>query len=152
MYNQTKSPTSISDLMNASVALIELPPFSPDTEFVARVRRPSLMTMVSQGKIPNALLKAAESLFMGKSKKDSESIDIKSTYEVMDLICEAALVEPSYQELKEAGIDMTDAQRIFLFNYSQGGIESLYKFRPKHKNPRDHRNGEQVQGEAVKTD
>ena len=51
--------------------------------------------------------------------------------EVLDIIAEASFVEPTYAELKEAGVQLTDEQLIFVFNYSQAGVSYLESFRKK---------------------
>ena len=38
-------------------------------------------------------------------------------------------VEPSWSELKNAGIELTDEQYMFIFNYTQEGVKALEPFR-----------------------
>lgn len=123
--------TSIEQLKNASEALVELPPFAEGTEFVAKLRRPSLMNMVKTGKIPNQLLTYANSLFVkgGVNAQDLEALS--GIMDIMEIMCEACFVEPTYQEIKDAGIELTDEQMMFIFNYSQNGVRALSKFRTK---------------------
>ena len=51
----------------------------------------------------------------------------------MDKLCEATFVEPSYNEMKEAGIKLTDEQLIFIFDYSQNGVKALDSFREEQR-------------------
>ena len=53
---------------------------------------------------------------------------------VMETILEAAFVEPTYQEIKDAGVQLSDDQMIFVFNYTQQGVRALDQFRPNGKN------------------
>lgn len=124
--------TSIEELRNqASGSLVELPPFAEGTQFVARLRRPSMLSLVRAKKIPNQLLTSANKLFMtgpsGFSSADERMMD--DIFAVMDVICDAAMVEPTYSELREAGIELTDEQLMFIFGYTQNGVKQLDSFR-----------------------
>ena len=57
--------TSIEELKQYSNGtVVELPCFAEGQPFVARLKRPSLLGMVKQGKIPNTLLVRANELFV----------------------------------------------------------------------------------------
>lgn len=133
--NKTMSVTSIKDLaVSANGSLVELPPFSSDVKFVARLRRPSMLQLVKRGKIPNVLLNEASKMFAsGPSSlvgaKDVSGKGFDDLFSLMEVICEAAFVEPTYAELKEAGIELTDDQLMFLFSYTQNGVNALKSFR-----------------------
>ena len=110
--------------------VIELPPFGEDLPFVAKLRRPSLLALARQGKIPNDLLNTATELFEGKSRENKVDTELlRQLYDVIDILCEAAFVEPSYAALKENGIELTDEQMIAVFNYTQSGVRALKAFR-----------------------
>ena len=126
--------TSIEDLQTyAKGAVVELPPFADGQPFVARLRRPSMLALVKSGKIPNELLQSANELFMGKpSVKREDKFDqnaMSRMFDVFDIMCEASFVEPTYKQLCDAGIELTDDQYTFIFNYSQAGIKALNSFR-----------------------
>lgn len=122
--------TSIDDLVKASSGtIIELPPFAEGQPFVARLKRPSMLALVRAGKIPNSLIGTANELF-AKGSFDTESEkSLSNLFGVLDTICEACFVEPRYQELKDAGVELTDDQLMFIFNYTQNGISALRNFR-----------------------
>lgn len=133
MENQNLKITSIDELKNIG-EVVELPAFDEGHPFVAKLKRPSIMAMAKQGKIPNSLLTSANKLFTkgpgGTAVADIEDDKMmKEMFEVMDLICEAAFVEPKYKELKENGIELTDDQFLFVFDYTQRGVKALEKFR-----------------------
>ena len=112
--------------------LVELPPFGEDLPFVAKLRRPSMLALARQGKIPNDLLNTATELFEGKSRENKVDTDLlRQLYDVIDILCEAAFVEPTYAEIKESGISLTDEQMIAVFNYTQSGVRALKPFRVK---------------------
>ena len=68
--------TSLADLqVYAQGQVVELPGFFSEEPFVVRLRRPSLLALTKSGKIPNALLSAANELFTGKQDK-SDPVDL----------------------------------------------------------------------------
>ena len=68
--------TSIDELKVMSQGeLVELPPFIAGQKFVARLRRPSMMGLIQKGKIPNNLLRAANSLFTNKVEEEADLDD-----------------------------------------------------------------------------
>ena len=86
-------------------AIVQLPSFSEDQPFVARLRRPSMMALAKSGKIPNSLLNTANSLFMGKGMDSNNEGALKEVLSIVDILCDAAFVEPTYSQLKEAGVE-----------------------------------------------
>ena len=67
--------TTIHDLQGyVGGKIVRLPDFAEGQPLVARVKRPSLLIMAKQGKIPNTLLGAAGELFTkGGSGVDSDN-------------------------------------------------------------------------------
>ncbi len=130
MENKLKV-TNISTLAEYSKGqIVEFPSFGEGQPFVARLRRPSMMSLAKSGRIPNSLLNAATNLF--NNDMDTDSMDeefLRELYEVMEVICKASFVEPTYEEMVEAGVELTDEQMIFVFNYSQKGVQFLDSFR-----------------------
>lgn len=118
------SITSIDTLKRyANGAIVELPAFAEDEPFVVRLGRPSLMTMAAQGKIPNTLMSIVTKMFFGKAS--DASVDLKQWHQVMEIFAEACLIEPTYQQILDAGISLTDEQYISIFNYCQSGIKGV---------------------------
>lgn len=129
-------PTSLEDLVKASQGVIvELPPFVEGQPFVAKIRRPSMLALVKSGKIPNPLLATANKLFTDGTVDEDDPQALSGLFSVLDAICEACFVEPSYSEMKEAGIELTDDQLMFIFNYTQRGVAALDSFRSQLKYP-----------------
>ena len=135
MENQNLQITSIEQLKQYSTGqVVELPPFGDGQPFVARIKRPSMMGLVKKGQIPNELLSSANSLFekgpQGMMQKGTFDEDtMTKLFDIIDVICEASFVEPTYKELKESGIELTDDQYMFVFNYTQNGVNALDSFR-----------------------
>lgn len=138
MENQNLQITSIEQLKNYSTGqVVELPPFGDGQPFVARLRRPSMMALAKNGQIPNQLLNSANSLFergpqglMQKGKIEMDDDTMTKMFNIFDVICESAFVEPTFNQIKEAGIELTDEQYMFIFNYTQNGVQALDSFRP----------------------
>lgn len=131
-----KNNTQITSLQNLKTytkgQIVELPPFAEGMPFVARLKRPSMLVLVKSGKIPNELLKTANDLFMGRSNKSSggsNTNELKEMFTIFDALCEASFVEPTWEEIKESGMELTDDQYTFIFNYSQQGVKALKSFR-----------------------
>lgn len=123
-------PTSIQDLISYSQGqIVKLPDFSEGQPFYARLRRPSILSLMSNGKIPNSLVITANRLFNGKGMDDRNENSMSEVLQLLEVICESAFVEPSYKELKEAGVHLTDQQYMAVFNYTQEGVKALEPFR-----------------------
>lgn len=124
--------TSVSDLQSyAAGTVVRLPDFTEGQPFVARLRRPSLLVLAKSGKIPNTLLVAAGELFAkGGSGLDSDNDKMLSDmYDIMHIVCEASLVQPTLADIEGAGIQLSDDQMMAIFNYSQAGVKALESFR-----------------------
>lgn len=131
-----KEVTTIEELKNyAKGTLVELPPFAEGQPFIARIVRPSLINLVSSGKIPNQLLATANELFTGKSNVKptgkGKGNQLSQFKDVLEIIIEASFVEPTYQQIKDSGVTLSDDQYVFIFNYSQHGVTALKSFREK---------------------
>lgn len=94
--------------------------------FTCKVKRVSILGLVTKGILPNPLLSAAHSLFYGDNDNKA---DFGNIAKVMSIIAEETLVEPSIKQLHEIGLDLTDEQQIQLFNFSQRGLKVLEQFR-----------------------
>ena len=147
LYNQSElSVTPIEDLIRVSQGtLIELPPFIEGQPFVARLKRPSMLALVRAGKIPNALIVTANELFAKGSFDTDNDQSMSNLFDVLDAVCEACFVEPTYAQLKDAGITLTDDQLMFVFNYTQRGVSALGNFRSQLTHTRVAENEQSVQ-------
>jgi len=118
--------TKAGDLENLKKGeVIELPPFDEKKKLVARLRRPSLLTLCKTGTIPNELVTTAQKIFEGEKHGD-----IVKYGEVLHLIAKAALVEPKYADVENI---LTDEQLTAIFNYTQMGVMGLKPFRELRK-------------------
>lgn len=129
---EAMSTTSVFDLQSyAKGTLVRFPDFAEGQPFVARVRRPSMLVLAKSGKIPNTLLNSANELFSkggGGMDRDNENM-LADIYSICEIICESALKEPTYQQIKDAGLELSDDQLMAIFNYTQTGAKALESFR-----------------------
>lgn len=124
--------TTIGQLQTYSKGkVVRLPDFAEGQPFVARVRRPSMLVLAKQGKIPNSLLSTANELFVGGgSGVDIENEKLlQDMYDVCMIVCDACLIEPTLQDIEDAGLTLSDDQIMALFNYAQQGVKALEPFR-----------------------
>ena len=104
--------------------------------FVCILKRPSLLGLVENGDIPNPLLHAAYILFNG-SNDPKDQINLKEANDLYRIIAKAAMVNPTYQDVIDAGLELTDMQLLEIYRFTQLGVKSLISFRSKQKNTKN---------------
>lgn len=127
-------PTSIAQIATyKNGTVVQLPSFGDGQPFVARMVRPSLLVLVKSGKIPNSLLNQATSLFANGTAAlntgGKNATNVSELFDVIDVIVEAALLEPTLAEIRSVGMELTDDQLMAIFSYTQRGIKALESFR-----------------------
>lgn len=121
--------TSIEDMKKSYVQEVLLPGFDGKQDITVELKRPSLMEMASSGKIRNDLLGAVAELFnTGISEIDSGK-KFKELSEAMVELAKAALVSPTYKEITDAGLVLTDAQLLYIHAFVNTGVDRLATFR-----------------------
>ena len=126
------SVTSLEDLQRySSGTVVRFPDFAEGQPFVAKVRRPSMLVLAKSGKIPNTLLATANELFSkGGAGLDVDDPQMLSNfYDTCRVICEAALVQPTLEDIESVGLTLADDQIMAIFNYTQAGVKALQSFR-----------------------
>jgi hypothetical protein len=122
--------TSINDIKSKAVKEVEITGFEVGETITLKLRRLSLMGLVSKGMIPNALMGVAVELFEGKQvSKQTEKDKGKTITDlagIIDVVCENAMVDPKFSDVGE---DLTDEQKMEIFYYAQGGVNDLKSFR-----------------------
>jgi len=125
--------------------LVEIPGFAPGETLTVRLRQPNLLTLVRLGKIPNPLL--THMLQQSPGAKADTAVTpekLRMTAEMLDLFCEAALIEPTYRELKENGVELTQEQMSEIANFAQGGVTTWESFRDETRNVPSGNDGENL--------
>ena len=130
--------TSLENLKKLSEGQeVELPGWDEEP-FICKLKRPSLLGLVEGGQIPNPLLNAAYILFNG-AKTQKDVLNLKDQKEILDIVARAAMVEPTYHQLKDIGLELTDLQLLDIYNFTQLGVRSLISFRTKQGNIKDYK-------------
>lgn len=131
--NKNLTVTSFEQLQTYAMGqVVELPPFAEGMPFVARITRPSMIQMIRDGKFSNNLLVSANELFVNSEAVANAVADkekMNEFYDVLFSIVKESLLQPTYDEVKNAGLNLTDQQVMFIFNYVQHGVDSLTSFR-----------------------
>lgn len=134
--DETMTITSLSDLQSYSNGtIVRFPDFAEGQPFVARVKRPSMLMLAKMGKIPNALLNSATQLFTkGGSGMDTKNgKTLSDIYDICEVIAKASLVQPTYDEIIDSGMTLSDDQVMAIFNYTQSGVKALENFRSEQE-------------------
>jgi len=120
--------TSLADLqVYAKGSVVTLPDFAEGQPFIARVKRPSMLVLAKQGKIPNSLLSSAGELFSGGQKAiDTDNSEMLSDmHDILKIVCTSALISPTMAEIESVELTLSDDQMMALFSYTQTGIKAL---------------------------
>lgn len=141
--------TSIDELRKYSDGVeVELPGFVDGEPFCAKLRRLSLMDCIKEGKIPNPLLSAAAKLFSSGTDDFKSGDEIKDLSDILIFIAKSVLSSPTWGELNDIGLRLTDSQLLYIYNYSQTGVDALKRFRDQQEAVAAHKSGEVLQNKA----
>lgn len=106
-----------------------LPGWAPGEDFVCKLRRPTLTGMTAiAGFVPNPLMPVIASLFLPTGKK-IDAIPQDQQSKAMQAMAQYALVEPTYEEIMAAGLELTDQQYASIYAFALGGAPALSTFR-----------------------
>lgn len=125
--------------------------FEDGTELVAEVKKPDMMALMASGKVPNALLKPAMQVFNGKTKEITDKVGendleaLKDMVGLLDVFAKETLVNPSYKDIQDCGIDLTMEMKLNLMAYAQGGVQALESFRTEQINNANNQSSDEVQ-------
>lgn len=124
--------TSLAEIRNKACQVVELPGWEPGETFNVKLRRASLLSLVQSGSIPNQLLPIVYKIISSEGKydplTDSDPEEFIQFIEMLNAVCKAVLVAPTYDEVSEY---LTDIQRSAIFIYAQQGLRSLEQFRQR---------------------
>lgn len=139
--------TSLEELKRyAEGTEVKLPDFSTGQPFTARLKRVSLMALVREGKIPNKLYSAVTKMFNQSKQENQITLDtLKENTELMEIIAKDTLLEPTYQQIEEVGLKLTEQQLLSIFNFSQAGVTELETFRAEQEDNASSEHGKGIQ-------
>lgn len=120
---------------------VEIPDFDGLENIEIEVRRPQLMAMMSQGKIPNHLLGIASKAIVegfGIDKEDKIEDKAKEMLKWSAFYCEMCMVQPKYEDVKDY---LTDDQIAAIFGWAIMPAHRLRSFRNEAENETNNRDG-----------
>lgn len=103
---------------------LEIPGFD-GKPITIKVQRPRLLAMASQGKIPNRLMAVATRAAGGRVD-NKKKVDITDIAKMVELYCLACMVEPTFDEVKDA---INDDQMLAIFEWATSEVSELAPFR-----------------------
>ncbi len=115
-------------MQHETVFDVSLPSFSGEGSIEVKLRRPSFLALAAQGMIPNELLACARDLF---NEGGNAQVRLDELGRLLVIFAQNSLVSPSYEELEEKGISLTDEQLSAIYAFAQGGVRALIPFRKK---------------------
>ena len=122
--------TSLTDIIKYSGGtIVRLPDFGDGEPFIAKLKRPSMLGLVKAGKIPNSLITQATKLFKSGAGSLEKGNTVDELYDIIEIVCREAMVKPTYDEIKNAGVTLSDNQLMAIFSYTQNGVKALESFR-----------------------
>lgn len=126
--------TSLEKLKEIASKEYELPPFIDGTPFVARLKSVSTMDMAKDGKVPNPLMKSVANAIegknnLGKTNDMNSDDDTLKIFEFMRTVAKSSLVSPTYDEIEECGVKLTDQQITAIFSIAMGDMQKTISFR-----------------------
>lgn len=123
---------SAEQFRNKAVSVIPIPGFDEGETFEIKVKKLSIVGLMSSGKIPNSLMKVVKDAFSGikssQSSEDETSAVMDKAGEIgklLDIVCAEAMLEPKFNDIKDV---MNDAQKLAVFQFTQGGVEEAKRF------------------------
>ena len=147
MAKKNLTATSVATLADIGKGeLVELPGWTDDQPFVARLRRASLTGMIRAGRIPNPLIAAAQRLYEGG--RSASKATFEETAKVVRMVVADALVEPKEAVLEEAGLELTEQQVQAIYEYALKGPKALEAFRMQQEHRYTDSSGDAEPGEA----
>lgn len=141
MENTDVKVISLEDLKSIRKGeIVPIEGFNGEGHVYVRLVRPSLLDLAAKGEIPNTLLSAAYKLFYGDQDEKEKKASIADNGKVFNIIAEKALVQPTYEELKEAGVMLNDVQLLQIWQFVQQGASALKSFRTVYTDTENNKN------------
>ena len=123
---------SAEQFRNKAVSIIPIPGFDTGETFEIKVKKLSIVGLMSSGKIPNSLMKVVKDAFAGiksqSAEEDAEASVMDKAGDIgklLDIVCTEAMLEPKFEDVKDV---MNDAQKLAVFQFTQGGVEQAKTF------------------------
>ena len=122
---------SAEEFRKKAIAVIPIPGFDDGETFEIKVKKLSLVGLMSSGVIPNSLMQVVKDAFAGiqsREKEDDDSAIVDKAEDIgklLDIVCTEAMIEPKFEDIKDV---MNDSQKLAVFEFTQGGVEAVKPF------------------------
>lgn len=104
--------------------------WKPDSEITVRAKKPSFYYLIANKAALNPLIPELEKLFVKHDRSGHKNAG-GDFAKALICIAKECLVEPTYSELEEAGVELTSDQLTELSLYATEGPEYLRSFRER---------------------
>ena len=128
-----------------AITELPIPGFSNGETLKITVKKPSMLGLASQGKLPNNLMSYASKIVSTGIKVDLKKTDLKEVSEIIELYCRACMVEPPFEDVEDI---LTDAQKFKVFDFGIGEVEKLSTFRTDQENGSNNNDGQTLPEKA----
>ena len=125
------SVISAKEFRQRATRVIEIDGFEPGEKIEVRIKPASILSLYVSGKLPNTLLGTVQDLFEVQSEQEAgkqilqDPEMIKASFEILDLVCEQCLVEPTFAEIGDL---LTDNQKGQIMAEAQGNVTAAIPF------------------------
>lgn len=122
--------TSIQQICaQAAPEEVTLSGFKHDQEITVALHTPSLYALLAENALPNPLLPVVKKLFQEGPQAQNVAEPDAGFANALRTIARETLVQPSFAELEESGVQLTDRQLLEICVYATRGPAGLAIFR-----------------------
>lgn len=133
--------TKLEDIKKKAGIEVPLPGWD-DEPFICKLKRVGVFDLASRGKIPNPLLGTVIEMFEKKARIEKPE-DMVKMFDVINLFCKEAMVQPTYDEV-ETIVSLTDDQRMAIYNFAMDGARKIQPNPTKQSDLLDNKHEQKV--------
>lgn len=135
MSKDTPQVTSLEAMKAQSMPIVELPGWNDEDSIFVRLRKVSLLHLISSGQLPNELLAIAHKITSSEEGfnpiREGTPEELAEFNKLLHLMAQKSLVEPTYDEIVEHVGPLTDNQLSAIFVFCTAGVRALKNFRSR---------------------
>lgn len=109
--------------------IVELSGWKKDAPFVCELKQVGMYELMAANYVPNPLVPVVRELFMGMKRAVENGFTDPEDAKGFVAIARAAMLNPTYDQVREAGLDLTDRQVLEIFFFATRGASALAAFR-----------------------
>lgn len=135
MSKETPQVTSLEAMKAQSMPVVELPGWNDEDSIFVRMKKVSLLHLVSSGQLPNELLAIAHKITSSEEGfnpiREGTPEELAEFNKLLHLMAQKSLVEPTYDDIVEHVGPLTDDQLSSIFVFCTAGVRALKNFRSR---------------------